>query len=146
MSLTLPALWRSRGRHRAADQLALVEAERDRLAARNAHLQNALGHADELITRVCRRGAANCAEAEQLRAELDTLTEAHALLESENDELAARNTALRQELANLRAISSPAPADGKPAIPLRGYDPEATVPTPVYGLWDAIGNPPAAAA
>jgi hypothetical protein len=139
VSLPLPTRWRSRGRHRAADQLLLVEAERDRLAARNAHLQTTLGHADELITLVCQNAAASRVEADELRAERDTLAEAQELLLVDYDELAARNTALRQELLNLRAISSPAPADHGPAIPL--HDPERTVPTPAYALWDAPGCP-----
>lgn len=123
------------GRHRAADRIPILEAERDRLAAQLAATQAKLAWADELVTKVCaEKNALKFSEA-RLTAEVEKLAEANSLLADENDELGARLIAARQELANLAAISSPAPADHGPAVALL----DDTVETNVTTLWNAHG-------
>lgn len=128
------------GRHRAADRIPLLEAERDEWKAKAAAAQAKLDHADALITKVCREKSALLFENARLTAEKDTATEANGLLEAELDELGARLIEARQELANRDAISSPAPADHGPAVALL----DDTVETNVTTLWNAHGLRPVA--
>jgi hypothetical protein len=128
------------GRHRAADRIPVIEAERDAWRAKAEAAQGKLAHADELITKVCAKtNALRVAEA-RLTEQVERLAEANELLEAENDEFAARLTAARQELANRDAVSSPAPADHGPAIALL----DDTVETSVSTLWNAHGLRPVA--
>jgi chromosome segregation ATPase len=123
------------GRHRAVDRIPVLEGERDAWEAKFTATQAKLNHADALITKVCSEKNALRFETARLAAELETVTEGHVLLEAETDELAARLTGAQQEIANLRAVSSPAPANCGPAIPL----PDDTVETNVGTLWNARG-------
>lgn len=119
------------GRHRAADRIPVIEAERDAWQAKALAAQAKLAHADALITKVCSEKNVLRFEAARLTAELETLTEANELLEADLDELGARLIEARQDLANAHAISSPAPADHGPAIALL----DDTVETNVRPLW-----------
>ena len=123
------------GRHRAADRIPVLEAERDVWEAKFAAAQAKLTHADELVTKVCQEKNALTFETARLTGQVERLTEANELLADENDELGARLLAARQELANRDAISSPAPADHGAAIAL--FD--DTVETNVSALWNARG-------
>jgi hypothetical protein len=137
---------RGTGRRRAADTIPLIEAERDhwkhRCAAlehRTATLEHRLALADGLIADIVCANQRLQRRAETAEHNLEALNDAHNYVLNDLDELSHRNTALRIENANLKAIYSPAPADGGPAIPLR--NPEDTVPIPVFTLWDAHGLP-----
>lgn len=130
---------RGTGRRRAADTIPLVEAERDDWQTRCAALEHRLALADGLIADIVCKNQQILIRAHAAEHDLDALNQAHEYLLTEHDELAARYTDLRIENANLKAISSPAPADGGPAIPLR--NPEDTIPIPVFTLWDAHGLP-----
>lgn len=141
---TLHLLLRGTGRRRAADYIPVVEAERDYWKARAAALQDRLVHADDLIVAVCCRNEQLERGRAQAAADRDLILDAHRILLDDHDELAARYTELRIELANLKAISSPAPADNVPAIPQ--HDPEATAELTVTTLWNAHGLRPLASA
>jgi hypothetical protein len=137
---------RGTGRRRAADTIPLIEAERDHWHSRCVALEQRNADADALIiTLWCtndgleRQLAQAAADREQAIADRDVTAEGHQFLLQEHDELAGRFTELLMENANLKAISSPAPADGGPAIPPR--DPHDTIPIPVFTLWDAHGVP-----
>jgi hypothetical protein len=106
------------GQHRAADYIPIVEAERDHYRNLAELRETALGHADDLITHLCIRH--------------DKDQQQIALLANQRDMFAEND--------NLRAISSPAPADHAPAIPVRAYDPEATEDLQVSTLWDGINS------
>jgi chromosome segregation ATPase len=128
------------GRHRAADRIPVIEAERDAWLAKAEAAQAKLDHADALITKVCsEKSSLRVAEA-RLTEQVERLTEANALLEADLDELGARLIAARQELANALAVYSPAPADHGPAIALL----DDTVETNVSTLWNAHGLRPVA--
>lgn len=127
------------GRRRAIDRIPELTAERDYWQALAEARREQLAHADRLITKVCQEKSALRFEAARAAAELDVLTEAHRLLEVENDELAARLIEVRADLANQLAIHSPAPADHGPAIPLPRYDPDRTEELTVRTLWDMAG-------
>lgn len=123
------------GRHRSADRIPVIEAERDAWEAKAEAAHAKLAHADALITKVCSEKNVLKFEAAQLTAELETATEANELLTAENDELGARLTAARQDLANHLAVSSPAPADHGNPVPL----PKDTGGKTTTTLWDALG-------
>ncbi len=128
------------GAHRAADRIPQLETDRDYWQAVALEAQAKLDHADALMTTVCQEKAnieaAAKFEAARLNGEIDVLTEANEFLAQENDELAARLIATRQDLANARAISSPAPADHGPPVALPKRDPEATEEIFAGPLWD----------
>lgn len=124
------------GAHRAADRIPVLEADRDRWQRLATAWQEQTTHADRLVTKVCQEKAALVFENARLAAELDVVTEGHQFLEQENDELATRLTEVRQNLANARAISSPAPADFGPPITLPTHDPDATEEIFAGPLWD----------
>ena len=128
------------GVHRAADRIPALEADRDYWQAVAFEAQTKLVHADLLVEKVCGKKTAVLFENARLTAELDVLAEAHGLLGEENDELAARLTETRQDLANARTVSSPAPADHRPAIVLR--DPDSTAEINVTTLWNGLGLRP----
>ena len=129
------------GSHRAADRIPVLEADRDRWQRLAAAWQNQALHADRLVTKICAEKTAALFEGARLAAELDIVTEAHRLLEQENDELAARLTAARQELAKANAVSVPAAAE------LADADLEATQELRLRGpLWDINDLNPAKAA
>lgn len=143
---TLQYLLRGTGRRRAADYIAVVEAERDQALAKLVALHERHGHANSLLIEVC------CANDKLTRAnarqdaDINLLVDAYGRLEAanghladENDELAHRLIEARAEIQNLKAISCPAPADCGPAIPLP-CDPNAdTTELTVSTLWDAHG-------
>jgi hypothetical protein len=135
----LAYLLRGTGRRRAADTIPLIEAERDHWHSRCTALEHRLALADGLIADIVCKNQQILTRAQTAEHNLAALVQAHEYLLTENDELAARYTDLRIENANLKAISSPAPADGGPAIQHR--NPEETVPIPVFTLWDARGLP-----
>lgn len=137
---TLHLLLRGTGRRRAADYIPVVEAERDYWKARAAVLQDRLVHADDLIVAVCCRNEQLERGLAQATADRDLILDAHRFLLDDHDQLAARHTEVRMELANLKAVSSPAPADDVPAIPQ--HDPEATAELAVTTLWNAQGLRP----
>lgn len=135
----LAYLLRGTGRRRAADTIPLIEAERDHWHGRCVALERRLALADGLIADIVCANQQILTRAQTAEHDLAALVQAHEYLLTENDELAARYTDLRIENANLKAISSPAPADGGPAIPLR--DPHDTVELTASTLWDAHGLP-----
>lgn len=125
------------GAHRAADRIPALEAEAARWQAVAFEAQAKLDHADALMARVCAEKSAVLVENARLVAELDIVTEAHRLLEKENDELAARLIEARADRANALTVSSPAPADHGPAIRL--HDPDSTTEINVTTLWNGLG-------
>jgi hypothetical protein len=136
----LAYLLRGTGRRRAAATIPLIEAERDQW-------KNRCALADQLLIELwCARDTAErkyiqaATELAQAIADRDRTAEGHLYLLHEHDELAGRYTELRIELANLKAISAPAPADRGPAIPV--HDPEQTHELTVTTLWDARGLRP----
>lgn len=139
ISQHLAYLLRGTGRRRAADTIPLIEAERDHWHSRCAALEHRLALADGLIADIVCKNQQILTRAQTAEHDLNALGQAHEYLLTEHDELAHRYTDLRIENANLKAISSPAPADGGPAIQHR--DPQETVPIPVFTLWDAHGLP-----
>lgn len=137
------------GRRRAVDRIPELTAERDQLTAERDRWralaearQEQLAHADRLITKVCREKTAMRVDVARVEAERDNLAVANEALEQDNDELAARLTEARSEIANLLAISSPAPADHGPAIPLTKFDAAKGGTFNALSLW----NSPLAAA
>jgi hypothetical protein len=124
-------LLRGTGRRRAADYAPAGEAECAQLRAR-------IEAADSLIVSlVHERNIANRKERVAMRAleqaamELEAALVENAELAAENDELAHRLIAADAELANLKPISVPAPADWP--------DSEAdTQQLPVLPLWEAL--------
>jgi small-conductance mechanosensitive channel len=124
------------GRHRAADRIPVLEAERDAIKAEQAKLD----HADELITKVCQQKNALKFENARLTQQVETATEANTLLGADLDELSARLIETRQDLANALAVSSPAPADHGNPVPL----PKDTGGKTITTLWDACGLRPVA--
>lgn len=133
--MNLRRMFAGTGRRRAADYIPIVEAERDRLRAR-------LADADTLIVSlVHERNAANrkarsaMRGLEQAALELEAALTENAALATENDELAHRLLAANAEIANLKAIRCPAPAD---------WPAEADTEELVMPLWDALNTPTAA--
>lgn len=104
-------LLRGTGQRRAADYIPVVEAERDQARAEAAALRERLGHADSLLIELC------CAHDRLKRVhaqavqDRDLTAEAHQYLLADYDELAHRLIAANAELANLKPIHCPAPAD-----------------------------------
>ncbi|WP_354643945.1 hypothetical protein [Kitasatospora camelliae] len=135
------AYWlRGTGRRRAADFIRVVEAERDHWQARAAALTERLACADELIIDLACDRDKKIRLLAQAIEDRDLVLDAHRFLIEENDELTARCTELRMDLANRDAIYSPAPADSGPAIPLPTYDPDApTEKLPITTLWNSLG-------
>lgn len=132
--MSITDLWR--GRRRAADRIPVLTTERDlwfMLALLQAHQ---LGAARRQLDAADASTTVMGAELDGLRIERADITGAY-------DQLAARYHEVDADLRNLKAISSPAPADHKPAIVL--HDLDDTVSTPVSALWDALGQPAAAA-
>ena len=128
------------GAHRAADRIPELEADRDYWQAVALEAQAKLDHADRLVKKVCREKAAGRFENARLTAELDAFKQGHELLSINYDELAARFTAVSAALANAHAVSSPAPADHRPAIVL--HDPDSTAEINVTTLWNGLGLRP----
>jgi len=133
---TLRNLLRGTGRRRCADYIPVVEAERDQAVAEVAALKERLGHADDLLVAVCCRNARLEAALREARTDRDLVADAHLMLLTEHDELTHRLIEARAEIANLRAISSPAPVDHGPAIQLPEAPDAPTEELFVGPLWD----------
>lgn len=120
--MTLTTWWRGRGQHRAVDRIPVLTSERDLwflLALWQAHQLTVTGRQLEKAD----------AQNTLMACELDGLRIENADLLNAWEEAAARAREAAADLANLRAISAPAPADGRPAVQLA--DPDATVETPI---------------
>jgi hypothetical protein len=128
--MSLTALWRGTGRRRAADRIpALVD-------GRNQLLVITWWQATQLAD-LQRQNTKLTTGNEILAAKLEgTIIERNDALGA-YDEAAARAREALADLANLRAITSPAPIDGGHVV-LRDFD--DTVETPVMTLWEAHGQ------
>jgi hypothetical protein len=128
--MSLTAWLRGTGRRRAADRIPVLTAERDQwmlLALLQAHELAGTKQQNAKLT------AGN----EILAAKLEgTIIERNDALDA-YEEAAARAREALADLANLRAITTPAPIDGGHVV-LRDFD--DTVETPVMTLFEAHGQ------
>lgn len=129
-------LLRGTGRRRAVDFIAAVKAERDAAIARAVALEARLSHADDLIVSLWCANNRLMRDLTEAVADRDLIAEGHQYLLTEHDELAHRLLAANAELANLKPVHVPAPADWP--------DDADTHELPARTLWDTLNTPAAA--
>lgn len=115
-------LLRGRGKRRAADRISVLEGQLASTQALVTRLRDHLTHADILIAHACQQRDSAIARNTVLAAELEALQVKHKATIDAYDELVARYLEAEADLRNLRAISSPAPADSGLPIALPNLD------------------------